>query len=126
VQNVVSVFNDALELIPDYPCEAQCVKPLAVYGHKDLASGQQVCVFWDKSGVPSNANDTVSATLTIKGGAFAEPVWVDTITGGIYAIPKEKMVVEADRVIFKDIPVYDAPAFITDKKILSVMPWTAH
>jgi len=126
VQNVVSVFNDALELIPDYPCEAQCVKPLAVYGHKDLASGQQVCVFWDKSGVPSNANDTVSATLTIKGGAFAEPVWVDTITGGIYAIPKEKMVVESDRVIFKDIPVYDAPAFITDKKILSVMPWTAH
>jgi len=122
VQNVVSVFNDALELIPDYPCVAQCVKTLAVYGHKDIASGQQICVFWDKSGVPSNGFDTASATLAITGGVFESPVWVDTITGGIYEIPKEKMIVEAGRVIFKDIPVYDAPAFITDRKILSIMP----
>ncbi len=122
VQNVVSVFNDALALIPDYPCEVQCARPLAVYGHKDLASGQQVCVFWDKSGVPSNACDTVSATLIIKGGVFSDPVWVDTITGGIYEISKDRMNIEADRVTFKDIPVYDAPVFITDKKILSVVP----
>ena len=100
----------------------QCAKPLAVYGHKDLASGQQVCVFWDKSGVPSNTCDTVSATLTITGGVFADPVWVDTLTGGIFEIPKEKMVSEGDHVTFKDIPVYDAPVFITDKKILSVVP----
>jgi hypothetical protein len=82
-------------------------------------------VFWNKSAVPSNGNDTVSATLAIKGGAFADPVWVDTITGGVYAIPKEKMSVVADTVTFRDIPAYDAPTFITDKKILSVMPWTA-
>jgi hypothetical protein len=48
---------------------------------------------------------------------------VDSITGGIYEIPKDKILADADKVIFKDIPVYDAPAFITDKKILSVMPW---
>jgi len=122
VQNVVSVFNDALELIPDYPCEVHCAKPLAVYGHKDIASGQQVCVFWDKSGVPSNSFDTVGVTLTIRGGTFADPVWVDTLTGGIYAIPKEKIQAEADKVTFKDLPAYDAPVFITDKKILSIMP----
>lgn len=79
VQNVVSVFNDTLERIPDYPCEAQCPKPLAVFGHKDVGSGQQVCVFWDKSSVPLNNNDTVSATLTLTGATFTDPVWVDTI-----------------------------------------------
>ena len=40
----------------------------------------------------TNRNDTVNATLTITGGGFKEPVWVDAITGGVYAIPKEKIV----------------------------------
>lgn len=118
VQNVVSVFNDALQLIPEYPCEVRCAKKVAVFGHKDVASGQQVCVFWDRSGVPSNGNEVTPATLTIKGGAFAEPVWVDTITGGIYEITKEKMLIEEGKVTFKDVPVYDAPAFITGKSLV--------
>jgi hypothetical protein len=118
VQNVVSVFNDALERIPDYPCEVRCAKPLEVFGHKDVASGLQVCVFWDKSGIPSDSNDTLSATLAIKGAAFNDPVWVDTITGGIYEIAKDQMAVEGDRLTFKDIPVYDAPAFIADRSLV--------
>ncbi|MBU4459517.1 MAG: beta-galactosidase, partial [Verrucomicrobia bacterium] len=65
VQNVVSVFNDSLEWTPDFVCEVQCAKPLAVFGHRDIASGRPVCVFWDKSGAPSNSNTTVAATLTI-------------------------------------------------------------
>lgn len=122
VQNVVSVFNDALELIPDYPCEVACEKPLAVFGHREVASGRQVCVFWDKSVVPSNHNATVSATLTIRGAAFAEPVWVDSLTGGVYAFPKERVSAEGGKVVFRDVPVYDAPAFIADKAMLSIQP----
>jgi hypothetical protein len=122
VQNVVSVFNDALELIPDYPCEVQCSQAVAVFGHQDVKSGRQVCVFWDKSDVPSDRNETASATLTIRGGSFREPVWVDTITGGVYAIPEERTTVEAGKVVFNDIPVYDAPAFITDKSLLTIVP----
>jgi hypothetical protein len=119
---MVSVFNDALERIPDYRCEVQCSRAVAVFGHKDVKSGQQVCVFWDKSDVPSDCSDTVNATLTIRGGSFQEPVWVDTITGGVYAIPEEKIIVEAGKVVFKDIPVYDAPTFITDKSLLTIVP----
>jgi hypothetical protein len=77
-----------------------------------------VLVFWDKSGVPSDRNDTVDATFTITKGSFTEPVWVDLITGGIYEIPAERIVVDGGRVVFKDIPVYDAPALIADKNLL--------
>jgi hypothetical protein len=122
VQNVVSVFNDALELIPDYPCQVACERPLAVFGHRDVASGRQVCVFWDKSVVPSNHNDTVSATLTLAGGAFADPVWVDTVSGGVYEIPAEKVAAADGKTTFKDVPAYDAPVFITDRKLLSILP----
>jgi len=122
VQNVVSVFNDSLELIPGYACEVQSAKPMAVFGHRDVASGQQVCVFWDKSSVPSNANDTTSTTLTITQGSFKDPVWVDTLTGGVYEIPRERMTAEGDKVVFRDVPVYDAPTFITDKSLLTIAP----
>jgi hypothetical protein len=44
------------------------------------------------------------------------------ITGGIFAIPREKMSVEGEKVVFRDIPVYDAPTFITDKTLLMKGP----
>jgi len=122
VQNVVAFFDDTLERVSDYPCAVQCAKATACYAYRNRQNGRQVLVFWDKSGVPSDRNDTVPATFTIAKGAFNEPVWVDVITGGIFAIPKEKMSVEGDKVIFKDIPVYDAPTFITDKTLLMKGP----
>ena len=74
--------------------------------------------FWDKTGVPSDRNDTVSATFTIAKDAFTEPVWVDLITGGIHEIPPEKIARDGEKLTFKDIPVYDAPTLISDKSLL--------
>ncbi len=122
VQNVVSVFNDSLEWIPDFACDVKCAKPLAVFGHRDVASGRPVVVFWDKSGVPSNSNETTAATLTVAKGTFAEPVWVDVITGGVHEIPADRIERDGGGVVFRDIPVYDAPAFIADKALLSILP----
>lgn len=119
VQNVVSVFNDALELIPDYPCEVTCAKPMAVFGHRVKESGQQIVVFWDKSGVPSIANDTVPATIKIKGASFRNPVWVDVVTGNVYEIPAGKVGVVGEIVVFKGLPVYDAPVFIADREAIT-------
>lgn len=119
VQNVVSVFNDTVELIPDYPCEVTCVKPVAVYGHRFRDSNQPIVVFWDKSDVPGNANDTVPATFKIKEERFVQPVWVDVITGNVYEIPAGKIGIVGDVVTFIDVPIYDAPAFITDRGAIS-------
>lgn len=118
VQHVVAVFDDSLERVPDLPCEIQCDKATALYAYKKKSGGGHLLVFWDKSAVPSDRNDTVPATLTVTGGSFAEPVWVDLITGGIHEIPSEKIARDGDRVVFKDIPVYDAPALIAEHSIL--------
>ena len=75
-------------------------------------------MFWDKSAVPSNGNETVSAILTTPKIELKEPVWVDTITGGIYELPMERMIVEGEKLVFKDVPVYDAPTLIADKSLL--------
>lgn len=118
VQNVVAIFDHTLERIPDSPCQVQCPKVTACYAYRKKQTGQQVLVFWDKSGVPSNTNDTVAATFHLATGAFTEPVWVDTITGGIYQLPREKRLVEKEKLVLKDVPVYDAPTLIADKSLL--------
>lgn len=118
VQNVVSVFNDTLERIPDYSCEARGLSNMAVFGYRDIATGSQVCVFWNKIGTPTDKNETKPATLTITGAEFHEPVWVDVITGGIYAIPAEKIKRDGDKIVFEGIPTYDAPTFIAERKVV--------
>ena len=118
VQNVVAVFDDTLERLADDACAVQCAKATACYAYQHKPDGQLLLVFWDKSAVPSNGNETVSATLTLAKGNFKEPVWVDTLTGGIFELPKEKMSVEGEKLVFKDIPVYDAPAFIAEKSLV--------
>jgi hypothetical protein len=118
VQNVVAIFDDTLERVPDSPCEIQCEVPTAFYVYRSKDVGQQVLVFWDKSGVPSDRNETVAATLSVGKGAFTEPVWVDLITGGIHEIPADRVAHDGDRLVFKNIPVYDAPALIADKGLL--------
>ena len=117
VQNVVAVFDDMLERVQDYPCAVQCAKATACYAYKNKQNSQHILVFWDKSAVPSNANDTVAATFTIAKGSFTEPVWVDLITGGIHEIPADKIVRDGEKVIFREIPVHDAPTLIASKSL---------
>ncbi len=124
VQNVVAVFDNTLVRVPDGLVAVQCPKATACDVYRKRPGGQPVVVFWDKSDVPSDRNDTVSATITIAKGPIAEPVWVDVITGGIFELPKDRMSSEGENLIFKDIPVYDAPAFIADKSLVLPAPGT--
>jgi hypothetical protein len=118
VQNVVAIFDNTLTRMPHDACEIQCEKAAACYAYKHQSSGQSLLVFWDASGVPSDCNDTQSATLTLAKGSIANPVWVDTITGGIHEIPADRITREGEKLVFKNVPVYDAPVLITDKALV--------
>ena len=123
VQNVVTMFNDALERVSDYGLTvAGTEKELTWFAFRDKKSGLDVVTLWDGTEIPSNASEIETVQVTIKGGRFKEPVWVDLITGNIYAIPPEQMTMEGETVVFKDVPVYDGPAAITDKSLLDFVP----
>ena len=77
---------------------------------------------WDGTEIPSNASDIETVQLSIQGGRFKQPVWVDLITGNIYEIPVEQMTLHGETATFKDVPVYDGPAVITDKSLLTFVP----
>lgn len=62
------------------------------------------------------------SAVTVRGMKFADPVWVDIVTGAIYAIPAERIVSENGATKFKDMPVYDAPTLIVEKALLIPSP----
>ncbi len=118
VQNAVAIFDESLERIRDDRCAIECEKATALYAYKDKGSGRRLLVFWDKSSVPSDKNDIVPSTISVPGGKFIEPVWVDLITGAVCEIPPDRIISEGDTVVFKGMPVYDAPTLIADRTLI--------
>lgn len=130
VQNVVSVFNDSIELVSELTSierpKGEKEKRTASFLHKHKETGTSICVFWDKSGTPSDFNVHDFATVTLEGVRFEEPVWVDVVTGNVYEFPKDRMKIVKNKLVIENVPVYDAPTFIAEKRIIdySVYPPT--
>ncbi len=118
VQNIASVFDSSLEPVIGFTCDIQCAKQATAYLFKKKGGGPHLLAFWDCSSNPENENQTTPAQITLTGVTFEEPVWVDTVTGAIYELPKDRIVTEGGKTVLKDIPLYDAPAFITDKRVV--------
>ena len=94
VQNMVSVFDDSLEWLPNPPFTSAATK--------------------------TESFETRPVTLAYAGTPLKEPVWVDLMSGRVYAFPKEKIKVSCDEVVFADVPTYDSPCLLTDKSVLKL------
>lgn len=123
VQNVVTLFNGALEQWPgDAPTVLGGGKPLTSFAFRDRKSGLSVVALWDGSEIPGNGSDLGSARVTLKGGRFKEPVWVDLITGGVYAIPADRLSEADGAAVLNDVPFYDGPAAVLDRSLVAFEP----
>ncbi len=118
VQNVVSLFDNNLVRQPDYACTIQCGQPITWFAYRHAGASSDVLVFWNGTSYPVDTNDTLPATIRVVGGKFADPVWVDMITGRIYEIPVENKSLTDGDMVLTDIPTYDAPVVVTDRNLV--------
>jgi hypothetical protein len=51
----------------------------------------------------------------VKGLVIREPVWVDLLSGRIYAIPVDRVVKAGEFTIFRGVPLYDSPVLLGEK-----------
>ncbi|HYW78755.1 MAG TPA: beta-galactosidase [Thermoguttaceae bacterium] len=132
VQNVVSLFDSTLCLAPDLECEIGPVaslaspqeqEPVTWYGHRNMATGQDIVVFWNGNHAPSDSNDTAPACIVLKDAQLTDPVYVDLITGRVYEIPGDRKQLDGTTWSFQSIPVYDSPTVILDRDLLKYEPW---
>lgn len=123
VQNVVSVFNGSLERVPGYALTvAGDAATVTWFAFRDRRSGLDAVAIWNGAEIPSNDSEVETVDVAVSGGHFESPVWVDLITGDVYEFPSAQVVAEGGRTVFKGVPVYDGPAALTDRSLLSFVP----
>ncbi|MET3115524.1 hypothetical protein AAKU52_003273 [Pedobacter sp. CG_S7] len=133
VQNVASVFDNSLQRLKDLhptfntkdiPENGSVVysvgtdRSVAVYGYENKVSKKQLFTIWVDDFIPTNTNETRKINFTVLNGNIDNPVYVDIITGNIYKIPKSNWSKKDGKIIFNNVPIYDAPILITDESLI--------
>ena len=133
MQNVASVFDDNLVRIKhlDDTHNVNATVPMgnvkynkgtdrsiAVYGYEHKSSKKQVFTIWNNEYIPTNTNVAKNLNITILNANIDQDVYVDILTGAIYEIPDNQIDKKNNKMVFKNIPIYDSPILIADKSTL--------
>ena len=139
VQNVVSVFDSNVTRVAE-PAITNVDISVAYYEYRNR-SGLPIYAFWS-CGRPERQNssanprerryvtvylrpedsfETRPTVFTVRGRPMKDPVWVDLLTGRIYAYPKGNMREADGETFYIDVPVYDSPCLLTERAALDLM-----
>ena len=129
VRNIVTVFDSDVQRVPRKVSSPESSLQLWEFQRR----GAPLFVFWtagewiNQGGNwqmaykrPSDSMEKRSAVIRWPGKSFREPVWVDLLTGKVYAFPRERMISCADGLVFTDVPVYDSPCIVTERVAIDV------
>ena len=147
VQNVVSVFDDTLVRVKGSSfSQGFGSEDVSLSTYHYVRNGRQpLFVFWthgrdmSKTGGPNgvlgegtwklplerpgDGFETRPAVFRYTGGRpLEEPVWIDLLTGRVYAFPKKNQFVAEDGTIrFLEVPVYDSPCVLTERSAVEMI-----
>ena len=140
VQNVASVFDDSWTRVKGSSYDTGFGtkdESISAY-HYVKSTGEPLFVFWThgrdfvrnggEKGVlgegnwslpyerPGDSFETRPAVFRYLGQPLEDPVWVDLLTGHVYEFPKSGQLAFGGRVRFVNVPVYDSPCLITERR----------
>ena len=121
VQNVVSVFDDTLSRVKDSSFGTKDAS-ISTYEYRK-ESGERIFVFWTHGRDftlerPGDSFETRPAAFNYAGAPLEDPVWVDLLTGRIYEFPKCDAIAHSSGVTFVNVPVYDSPCLLTERRVV--------
>ncbi len=149
VQNVVSIFDSTWKRAKS-PAFSTTDGTISTWEYRRGAS-ERLYVFWqfaDKSEIkptrvadpkhplmprekkvvvypvrPGDSFETRPHVFVSTGAdsALRDPVFVDLLTGGVYAFPKENVIVSDDCVRYLDVPVYDSPCLLAERSSIELV-----
>ncbi len=119
VQHMTALFDNHLKRIPD---DGAAV----VGGDSDRFSlfryradgGGQVLTLWRNCNIPDTKPDMERVVLSVPHGDFEAPVWIDLLSGRVYAMDASQWKRDGDTYVFLSVPVYDSVVVIADRRVV--------
>ena len=79
-------------------------------------AGSPVVLAWYSHRIPSDALVFDDVELTVKGATFAEPVWMDLVTGRVFEIPAGSFATAGGDSVFSRLPMWDSPVLVAERR----------
>jgi hypothetical protein len=116
-QHVFSLFDDGVKLDSNMRLQSS-LENQSYFSYTHKKSGSSIITIWQNEDRPADNYEAKGTTITVEGGNFKNPVFVDLIGGKVYEFPKGGWTKEGAKYIFKNVPVPDYLVLIADKSIL--------
>ena len=121
-QNVVSVFDSEVRVLPSRPMCGRTDMELFAFERK----GKPILAFWQNNGrkdPPGDAIVHLGSALTLywqDARTFEDPVWVDLLSGRVYEFPKRYILREGGFNIVNLLPLIDSPCLLAERAALEI------
>jgi hypothetical protein len=136
IQTLTSVFDGNLKRLGDVghtfndkvaPSDPQQLRyainsdrAFSVYGYRHAQHQLDVFTLWLADEIPGDSLDKKPHQLTLANARFEQPVYVDVLSGEVYEIPAGQWSRNGALTVFKNVPLYDGPVLIADRKLLTL------
>lgn len=116
VQHVTAVFDNSLTRIKDLEVKLAGIdrKACSVFAYRG-AGGGTVVTLWRHTDPPGKNPQVVHVDLTLPPLQFAEPVWIDLVSGRVYAVDPKLVQRTDDAIRLSGLPVYDSVVLVADR-----------
>ncbi|PPL03055.1 GH39 family glycosyl hydrolase [Parapedobacter indicus] len=118
-QRIMGYFNldEVSRLEPDALSVETTPKSVSAFGYRHLATGSPVYVFWNHEKRPAESFPPMMEDIRID-DKINNPVYVDLISGNVFAIPATAIETVDGKRTIKNIPIPDYPILVADQSAI--------
>jgi len=120
-QHACSLFSDGLIAEGPVTDIVSAHESLAAFSFFHALKGRHAVALWDSSGKPSESMERVRASVTIPSCRISNPVYVDLLSGAVYAIPESSIASNGMQMTIENVPIWDAPIVVTDMALVAIV-----
>lgn len=116
VQHITAIFDNSLIRIRDFDFQLSSARTdgrHSVFGYRTASDGTLITI-WRSSDTPDKRPETERVALTLPGCSFSSPVWIDLLSGGVYAVSKDLWSRDGNGTTFSGLAVYDSAVVLAD------------